>query len=218
MELSVKGKRLLEIYKQMAVNGYKDSKGNLKFFNNFELRPYRQLIKNTFNDFSIKTVLDYGSGDSDWNREGFDDSGKSAKEYFNLSNAYLFEPAKEVNEKQPVDCVISFDVLEHIYIADIFNLLLDMLSYSKKLLVLNVACYEALALLETGENAHVTIRPPDWWKGVLDMVSLSFPSVSIWLIYSTSWQSFGEYKIWNADMWELGNQFSVPDGKLSDSF
>ena len=28
---------------------------------------------------------------------------------------------------------------------------------------INVACYNAAALLPNGENAHVTVRAPSWW-------------------------------------------------------
>ena len=57
-----------------------------------------------------------------------------------------------------------FDVLEHIFISDIPYVIHDVFSYSKKLVIINVACYEASALLPNGENTHITVRPPLWWK------------------------------------------------------
>ena len=47
-----------------------------------------------------------------------------------------------------------------------FQLFLEVFSsYANRLVVLNIACYKATALLPNGKNAHVTVRDPMWWKG-----------------------------------------------------
>ena len=69
-----------------------------------------------------------------------------------------FEPARNQMEKKESDCVVCMDVLEHIFLTDIPNLVDELFMLSKKLLVINVACYKAAALLPNGENAHITVR------------------------------------------------------------
>jgi len=114
LKFSKKGQELIKMYEEMAREGYdrEDQQRVDVVFSDFELRAYRPQILSLFNDHSISTVLDYGCGGSDWQVSGFDDaSGQSAVEYFKLQNAYRFEPAKYLDERQRVDCVVSFDVL-----------------------------------------------------------------------------------------------------------
>ena len=59
----------------------------------------------------------------------------------------------------------------------------------KKLLVVNVACYKANALLPNGENAHITVRSPDWWKGVFDAISIGYENIEVMLICSNTFTS-----------------------------
>jgi len=207
--LSNKGIQLIEMYKQMAKEGYDTRRGDRvdDAFRDFELRYYRSKLRQILNEYSIATVLDYGCGGSDWETSGFDKSGRSAKEYFKLENAYQYEPARNIDERQKVDCVISFDVLEHIFIADVPLVLRDMFSCAKKLLVLNVACYPAAAKLPNGDNAHVTVRSPAWWKGMLDCISVEYPKVNILLICSKSWRNSSAVPIWQADNWQHNNSF-----------
>jgi hypothetical protein len=159
--------------------------------------------------FGISTVLDYGCGGSDWAIPKFDESGQSAKDYFNLKEAYQYEPARNIDERQKVDCVLSFDVLEHIFISDVPTVLRDMFSYASRLLVLNVACYPAQAKLPNGENAHITVRGPLWWKGMLDSISIEFPSVTIWLICSTAYRQSTAFEMWSGNMWQSSETFVI---------
>ena len=184
--LSSKGKQLVKLYEEMAEDGYErtDSSYVKEAFSDFELRAYRKSVQDVFEKYSVSTVLDYGCGGSDWKAPNFDDSGESAIEYFQLEKLYRYEPARDIDERQVAQCVISFDVLEHIFVSDIPNVLRDMFSYAKDLLVLNVACYPAAAKLPNGENAHITVRDPMWWKGVVDGIAVEYPEVSIWLICS----------------------------------
>ena len=73
------------------------------------------------------------------------------------------------------------DVLEHIFVSDIPKVVEELFSLAKKLLVVNVACYKAAALLPNGENAHITVRSPDWWKGIIDVAAIKHPEVKILL-------------------------------------
>ena len=75
-------------------------------FSDFELQAYRLHIRSIFDEHAISTVLDYGCGGSDWRCGGFDDAtGQSATEYFKLQKVYRYEPARNLDERRPVDCV-----------------------------------------------------------------------------------------------------------------
>ncbi len=211
-KFSTKGQALIQLYTQMAEQGYErtDHIHVAEAFSDFELRAFRQHLQPLFLQENIKTVLDYGSGGSQWQTQGFDEeSGASALNFFNLDQAYCYEPARGVDERQPVDCVISFDVLEHIFIADVPNVLRDLFQYARKLLVLNIACYPAAAKLPNGENAHITVRDPQWWKGMLDAISVEYPQIKVYLICSTAWRQTTDFPPWSAQMWHQDACFTI---------
>ena len=213
MNFSNKGEQLLKLYEHMAQEGYDCTDGAVveasDVFRNFELRHYRQQLKQVFKSNSISTVLDYGCGGSDWTIPDFDESGQSATDYFELEKVYRYEPARNLDERQKVDCVVSFDVLEHIFISDVPSVIRDMFSLAENLLVLNVACYAAAAKLPNGENAHVTVRNPAWWKGLVDGISIEYPKTSVLLICSVGWRNSSAGPIWKADEWQNSTTFVV---------
>jgi hypothetical protein len=210
--MSKKGDELIGLYADMAINGYQRTDGKVveNSFSDFEARPYRDHLKKIFEQFSIRSVLDYGCGGSDWNQKGFDPaSGMSAVEFFNLDVARHFEPARAIDERIKSDCVISFDVLEHVFISDIPNTIRQIFSLADKLVVVNVACYPAAAKLPNGENAHITVRKPDWWKGIFDAISLEFPSVQYQLIASPGYRTSQAYPVIKANDWDQSPTFVV---------
>ena len=219
LKLSKKGQKLIELYAIMANEGLNrtDNLIDRNPYNRFQLAKFRELLLPDFKANKIKSVLDYGSGGSDWEKNGFDTtSGKSAKDYFSLDRISLYEPARDIDHRIKSDCVVCIDVLEHIFISDVLNVLRDIFSYAKKLVVLNVACYKANALLPTGENAHITIRPPVWWKGVLDIISTEFPEIKILLVCSSDIDSITAFEAWKATDWEKDKKFKIdiPKPKL----
>lgn len=211
-DLTEQGKALVELYKEMAENGYALSNGGTvsNAYNDFELKKFRELVVPHFATFGIETVLDYGSGGSNWEEAGFDSaSGTSAKDFFNVKQIRKFEPARGLTDKVKSDCVVCMDVLEHVFLADITSIVRDLFSLSKKLLVVNVACYHADALLPNGENAHITVREPSWWKGIFDALAGDFPATSVLLICSTSYDSGVIYDLYGANQWSTADRFSI---------
>lgn len=217
-KLSNQGQQLIKYYEQMATEGYWRINGEKveDAFNDFELRKFRNVCKEKISNPNIKTVLDYGGGGSDWDAENFEEkTGESAKQFFQLENVTTFEPARSLMTKEKADCVVCMDVLEHIFIADIPNIVNELLSLSKKLLVLNVACYKAAALLPNGENAHITVRAPDWWKGVIDASAANYKDIEIMLICSTTFQTGIVYETFKAQDWHLSKHFTVDENYLT---
>ena len=208
--LSKKGQRLIEHYKEMVKNGYKRKDGiEVKnTYESFELKKFKEVILPEFNNLKIRTLLDYGGVGSDWGKNDFH-KNQSAIEYFNLEKVINFEPAREKNDLEASDCVVCFDVLEHIYFNDLNFVLHNIYSNAKKLVVLQIACYEAAALLPSGENAHVTIRPPLWWKGFVDSFSCKFPKIKTMLFCSASYKQAQLFKIWKAEEYDEREYYTV---------
>jgi len=84
---------LLSPYEQIARHGYQrtDRVRVNNAFADFELRPYRERLREIWKKFGVRSVLDYGCGASDWGQLGFDPSSNaSAKVYFGLSEVYRY--------------------------------------------------------------------------------------------------------------------------------
>ena len=216
IQLSQKGKELIEFYKEMA-NGFErmDEHGNIskvtkeEAYSLFNISRFKNVLRPIFKENNIKTVLDYGCGGSDWDKKGFAGTNLNAMEYFDLNQVYKYEPARGINEKQKVDCVVCWDVLEHIFITDVSKVLKDIFSHSNKIVLLNVACYKALALLPNRENAHVTIRNHVWWKGFLDCISMEYPDIKIGLFCSLSYSNIEFFDVWHAGKWENSETYAT---------
>lgn len=186
--LGPKHAELIEQYKKMAEEGYDTIHGDKieTAFSDFELRRFRNNILPVFQTHNAKTVLDYGCGGSDWTVAGFHEN-QSALDYFGLEEAFRFEPARGMDERREVDIVTCFDVLEHVFISDVPATLMDIFSYAKKAVILNVACYKARATLPTGENAHISVRAPLWWKGCVDTIATLHPDIDVTLFCSNEY-------------------------------
>ena len=63
------------------------------------------------------------------------------------------------------DIVICTDVLEHIPEHEIPIVLKEIDGYAWEIVFLSICTREARKTLPDGRNAHLTIKPPDWWKG-----------------------------------------------------
>jgi len=210
--LSRKGAQLLEMYRIMAQDGYHRNDGYHieNAFSDFESRFFREPILEALKKYHINTLLDYGSGGSDWYQAGFDPvSEKSAVEYFDLQSVYRYEPSRQIDERQQVEAVICFDVLEHLFICDVPLLLNEIFSYASRLVIINVACYPAAAQLPNGENAHTTVRPPIWWKGMIDSIAINYPDIAVLLFCSTAWRDASMFPIWQTGQWLSDENFSI---------
>ena len=210
LSLSKKGKELIKHYKEMANQGYKREDGIYvkDTYESFELKKFKELIQPQFNYWKIKSVIDYGGGGSNWDNSGF--SGEqTAKDFFNLEKVISYEPARNYHDIESCDCVVCFDVLEHVYLNDLNDVLTHIYSHALKFVIIQVACYEAQALLPTGENAHITVRPPIWWKGFIDSISIKYPNISTMLFCSTEYKHAQLFKIWNNAEYDNQNEYSI---------
>ena len=212
LKLSNQGNELIKLYEAMVVDGYNRADG-IKVgntYNSFELQKFRDICKEHIANHSIKTVLDYGAGGSDWDAPNFEPTnGESAKQFFDVKKVTAFEPSRNQMKKIESDCVVCMDVLEHIFITDVPNLVDELFSLTKKLLVINVACYKALALLPNGENAHITVRGADWWKGVIDSKAVNYPEIKVLLICSQDWNRGVFFEPFKSKDWHSSNKYFI---------
>ena len=77
------------------------------------------------------------------------------------------------------------------------------------MVVINIACYDSAAKLPNGENAHITVRDPMWWKGILDAVSIDFPSVNVLFLASPAYRAAQVFELWNAKKWSQSKTYKV---------
>ena len=62
----------------------------------------------------------------------------------------------------------------------------EMFSLARKFVYANIACYPAVKLLPNGKNAHCTVRPPQWWEGVVHAIAMRHTDISYRLIMATA--------------------------------
>ena len=212
LKLSEHGEKLIKLYEEMAKDGYSRTDGTevKNAFNDFELRKFRNILKEKILDNKIDTLLDYGGGGSNWNAPNFEPTtGETAKKFFKLNEVTKFEPARNLMNKIKSDCVVCMDVLEHIFLADVPNVVDELFSLTNKLLIINVACYKAAAKLPTGENAHITIRSPDWWKGLIDGIATKHEKIKIMLICSNTFKTGVIFETFKAIDWHSSENFTI---------
>ena len=204
--------KLMSLYQDMHANGYTVENGPHKkqlaaedAYPGNELPKFAGQIKRLIDLHGAKSVLDYGSG--------------KGKQYgpmtVNVSDGRTFESIPHFWEVEEVqcydpcvprfsqlpgkrfDCVVSTDVLEHCYTDDVPWIVREMFSYAKKFVFANVACFPAIARLPTGENAHCTVKDPQWWFGLFHAISHEFHDIDYLICCThptTNFQGQTEFK------------------------
>lgn len=84
------------------------------------------------------------------------------------ASVFLYDPAMPEyahppRDNQYFDLVVCTDVLEHIPEEDTDMVLDYLFEKCNKALVLSISCADAYAILANGENAHVNVKPTEWW-------------------------------------------------------
>ena len=184
-QLSNQYNELINYYKQMAENGYNRVDGTFvkNVYSDAEPHKFADQLKKIVEFFDAKNGLDYGSGGSNLNETKLA-NGVKFIDYIGLQKIQSFEPARNKKKKYKSDIVLCFDVLEHVFINDVPWVLNDLFKYATKCVVINVACYNAAALLPNGENAHITVRPPSWWLGQIECISSIHPDI-YWALFTS---------------------------------
>jgi 2-polyprenyl-3-methyl-5-hydroxy-6-metoxy-1,4-benzoquinol methylase len=103
------------------------------------------------------TVLDYGCGKG------------AVKEWMSTNlpsyDVYEYDPGIEGKDSppNPADYIICFDVMEHIEPKYVDNVIEHLRGLMLKGGYIYICLLPAHELLPNGSNAHLTIKPAEWW-------------------------------------------------------
>lgn len=115
------------------------------------------LIHPLLDKYQIRSLLDYGCGQEKlW--ESLQEKG--------VSIAYVgYDPCLKGKDHQPVpaELVTCTDVLEHVELEYLHNVLSHIYSLTEKVAFFNIALHPANKLLPDGRNAHLIQKPKEWW-------------------------------------------------------
>ncbi|MBI3042055.1 MAG: class I SAM-dependent methyltransferase [Betaproteobacteria bacterium] len=150
-----------------------------KTFSGESLLPQCAHIKRLIERTGAQTILDYGSGKGRQYEPHLikDGSGRrwpSVMDYWNVEEVVCYDPCYPPLSRLPegkFDGVICTDVLEHCPEEDIPWIVEEIFGYAGRFVFANVACYPARKRLPSGENAHCTIRPVEWWSRLLEEIA-----------------------------------------------
>jgi len=110
-----------------------------------------------------KTILDFGGGRG----HQYSIYKKHNRMGIREENITIYDiglEGKDIMPKEMFDGVISTDVMEHIPEEEIDEVLDLIFSKARRFVYIGVFCGPALKLLPNGDNAHCTIKPPEWWR------------------------------------------------------
>jgi hypothetical protein len=138
------------------------------------LLPHAARIKRLIAASGARTILDYGAGKGLQYRPQkitAEDGqvAESIAEFWDVDEVRCYDPGfgpHSVLPDETFDGVVCTDVLEHCPEDDLPWIVDEILGYARAFAYLNVACFPARKTLPNGENAHATVRAPDWWRGL----------------------------------------------------
>ena len=143
----------------------------------------KQLIVAT----GAQNVLDYGCGKGlQYDLRGIRGpdgrSHESIQDYWDVDYIQCYDPCYEPFSRLPAgrfEGVICTDVLEHCPEEDLDWIVGELFAYAQRFVFASIACYPARKRLPSGENAHTTIRPPDWWRALFERTAAAHPGL-VW--------------------------------------
>tara|TARA_B100000674_G_scaffold186800_1_gene151738 strand:- start:2654 stop:3328 length:675 start_codon:yes stop_codon:yes gene_type:complete len=97
-----------------------------------------------------------------------------------------YDPAVEQYSSKPnetFDIVTCLDVLEHIELDTIDNVITDIKNYTNNFCYLVIDLQPAVKTLADGRNAHILLAPPDWWH---NKISQHFKAFTTFPLYHQS--------------------------------
>jgi FkbM family methyltransferase len=176
----------MKLYAQMHAEGEKRlGIAPEATFPGSSLAPHVGRIKRLIDATGARTILDYGSGKGfQYRPQKIVIDGRhvadSIAEYWDVDEVRCYDPglpAHAALPENPYDGVISTDVLEHCPEEDLAWILDEIFALARSFAYLNVACFPARKSLPNGENAHITLRPPSWWRDLVAERAARFPAL-----------------------------------------
>jgi len=164
-------RELGSIYRRIHQEGLKSDKDGKNLFAGNSLLPHAETIRTLVRATNAKNILDYGCGKAGiYNQDTLKlRSGETIGpilEYWGAETITLYDPGVAEYAILPegtFDGVVSTDVLEHIPEEDMQWVLGELFAVADRFIFANIASHPAKKILPNGWNAHVTIKPPEWW-------------------------------------------------------
>jgi hypothetical protein len=191
-------REMVEMYSTLHEQGAKTERADEKksaseTFSGKMLMEHAPSIGEMIARTGSQTLLDYGAGKGQayQAKDIVLDNGETAtslKEYWKLESIRCYDPGHAPFSQLPTDRfdgTICIDVLEHITAPDLPWVLEEIFGYARHFVFANIACYPAKKHLPNGQNAHCTVRTPDWWTGLIHAVAMRHTNVSYRLDLST---------------------------------
>jgi hypothetical protein len=177
---------LTKLYRQMHVEGERFlNEPPERVFPGSSLPPQAPRIKRLIEKTGAQNILDYGAGKGLQYelRNVTIDGGtwETIQDYWDVDFVHCYDPSYEPFSELPTgtfDGVICTDVLEHCPEPDVAWIVDEIFAYANRFVYANVACYPARKRLPTGENAHCTIKPIDWWNAVFTAAGARHPAIT----------------------------------------
>lgn len=119
-------------------------------------------LKKLVQKHNAKSLLDYGCG------KGFQYHEDELHLWLGIM-PHCFDPFVD-RYKEPVhpdmrfDGVFCIDVLEHVEEKEVLPLLVRLVKHAEKFLYVTACTRPAGAILPDGRNAHITLKPAEWWR------------------------------------------------------
>lgn len=130
-------------------------------FDGQSLNPHAERIGQLLRETHSTTALDFGCG------KGLQYQQHRLHEVHDWRlTPSLYDPGVRAFASLPdgpFDAVICTDVLEHVPEVFVDETLHQIFSRSLRLVYLNISTRLAVKKLPNGENAHCTVKAPDWW-------------------------------------------------------
>lgn len=127
----------------------------------------KKYIEYLIKKFDCKTMLDYGCG------KGLQYTIEKANKNWGVE-LFLFDIGVREFSLKPTgtfDIVSSTDMLEHCETVDIPNILKEINDYAKSVVIVSISTREAKKILPDGRNAHLTVKPKEWWMKQIYKIS-----------------------------------------------
>lgn len=165
-------REMLGLYGRMHVEGEKQlGLPAGQTFPGSSLPAHIRRIKRLVQATGARSILDYGAGKGmQYRPQPITVDGEHVAdgiaEYWDVDEVRCFDPGYAPHSALPqgvFDGVVCTDVLEHCPEEDLPWILDEIFGYAKGFVYLNVACFPARKTLPNGENAHITLRAPQWW-------------------------------------------------------
>lgn len=179
-------RELVALYQRMHLEGYAPQgikPANL--FSGASIIPHLPMIKTLVTQTQSRSLLDYGSGKGlQYRASGMTlrngERIADIRSYLGVERIVCYDPGVREHATMPAgtfDGVVSTDVLEHCPEQDVTWIVEEIFAAASKFVFANIASYPAAKTLPNGENAHCTVRPPEWWDEIIAPITKKYPQV-----------------------------------------